>query len=203
MFITFEGIDGSGKTTQLNLLKEKLAANGIDVVNLREPGGSVFSEKIREVLLHSKEEINAVSELLMFESARAHLVETVIKPALNEGKYVLCDRFYDSTTAYQGYGRGLSIDLINFLNNLVTNGLKPDLTFYMRVSMDTAIRRAEHRVLDRIELEGSEFMIKVDEGFKQIAENEKNRIVVINADTDIQTTHNIIMQHISERVSKF
>ncbi|ROL61037.1 dTMP kinase, partial [Bacteroidetes/Chlorobi group bacterium ChocPot_Mid] len=128
MFITFEGIDGCGKSTQLELVEKFLIDNGKEVLTLREPGGTVLAEEIREILLHSHHTISKESELFLFEAARADLVSKVIKPALEQRIIVLCDRFYDSTTTYQGYGRGFDIQTIKIINNLATNGLKPDLT---------------------------------------------------------------------------
>ena len=141
MFITFEGIDGCGKSTQIGLLAEYLNSKGIENIMIREPGGTRFSEEIRKILLHSKKDINIISEMLLFEAARADLTHKVIKPALKKGFYVLSDRFYDSTTAYQGYGRGLPIDELEMIHKVATSGIVPDITFYLDLPLEVARKR--------------------------------------------------------------
>ena len=202
MFITFEGIDGCGKTTQIARLEEYLTKAGKEVIKLREPGGTAFSETIRGILLESKENISAFSELLLFNSARANLVETVIRPALAKGTYVLCDRFFDSTTAYQGYGRGLDIGYVRQCNEFATQGLQPDLTFYLRVSLDVAHNRSKHRSApDRIEKSGDEFFRRVIGGFDHLAETNPERIVVIDSSSAIEHTSGLIVEHINSKDS--
>ena len=138
MFITFEGIDGCGKSTQLKLLNEYFLKQNKQTLIIREPGGTKVSEKIREILLSKNLEMTNITELLLFAAARNSLVEKVIKPALNQGIYVLSDRFYDSTTAYQGYGREINLDYIKIINEIATNGLKPNLTFFLDVPIEIA-----------------------------------------------------------------
>ena len=146
MLINFEGIDGCGKSTQIHLLKQYLEERGKKVQVYREPGGTSIAEEIRLILLDSKYEISAVSELLLFSAARAQLVQDKIIPALERGITVILDRFYDSTTAYQGYGRSvLPIDEIILLNKMASHGLVPEITFYLRISQELALQRRKER----------------------------------------------------------
>jgi dTMP kinase len=193
MFITFEGIDGSGKSTQIKLLKEYFLEMGYDVICIREPGGTELSEQIRSLLLYGKNKISPVTELLLFEAARSSLVEEVIKPAIEKGRIVISDRFFDSTTAYQGYGRGLNIQNIEFTNTLATNQLSPDITFFLDVSVKTSNYRSMHRNMDRIEASGNDFFSKVRLGFHDIAKKHPERIFIINAEDIIYNTHNKIL----------
>lgn len=194
MFITFEGIDGSGKTTQLNLVAQYLEKQGHEVLKIREPGGTDFSEIIRDMLLNHKTKINPISELFLFEAARADLCEKVIKPALAKNIFVLSDRFFDSTTAYQGYGRKLNIKDVERINKFATSGLKPDLTFFLDISMNLSKKRTARRPLDRMESAGEEFFERVISGFKIMAENDPRRIKVICSDDDLMNVHNKIIE---------
>lgn len=184
MFISFEGIDGSGKTTQIQLLKKRLENLGANVIVLREPGGTDFSEKIRELLLDKKYSLNFETELLLFESARAYLTSQVIKPALEKGTVVLTDRFYDSTVAYQGYGRGLDLDFINICNKFAVQGITPDITFYLHISWDTSLKRRAKGINDRIESSGEEFYQKVIEGFSDLSQQNSERVISISAEQE-------------------
>lgn len=177
-FITFEGIDGSGKTTQLRLTEEYLIQKGRAVLVLREPGSTPVSEKIREILLDRKNRLSPETELLLYEAARAALVRDVIAPALKNGLIVLCDRFYDSTTAYQGYGRGINLSLIDRLNRLAVGKTHPDLTFLVDVDYSTSLRRRK-KDSDRLESESAAFFRRVRNGFLALARKEKKRIVVL------------------------
>lgn len=177
-FITFEGIDGSGKTTQLRLTEEYLIQKGRAVLVLREPGSTPVSEKIREILLDRRNRLSAETELLLYEAARAALVRDVIAPALKNGLIVLCDRFYDSTTAYQGYGRGINLSLIDKLNRLAVGETHPDLTFLVDVDYSTSLRRRK-KDSDRLESESAAFFRRVRNGFLALAGKEKKRIVVL------------------------
>ncbi len=188
MLITFEGIDGCGKTTQIKLLKEYIESKGLSVVTMREPGGSDFSEQLRNILLSSRHKVGARSELMLFEAARANLVDTIIKPELERGKIVICDRFYDSTTAYQAFGRGLPLDFVQKLNLFATGGLKPNLTVYLSISLDESKRRTSRPEFDRIEKAGDEFFLKVIEGYNYIARQEPDRFVVVDASGSRQET---------------
>ena len=203
MFISFEGIDGSGKSTQIKLLKKYLEGLGYDVITLREPGGTVLSEKIREMLLSHKYEIQPVTELLLFEAARSNLVEEIIKPAIAAGKIVLCDRFYDSTTAYQGYGRDIPVDDVLYCHKIATNGLKPDITFFLNVSITTSNYRSINREVDRIEASGDDFFEKVKYGFHEIAKSEPERVFVINSELKIEETQMKIINILKNKFPDF
>lgn len=198
MFITLEGIDGSGKTTQLNLLKDYLESQNEKVVTLREPGGTDFTEKIRELLLNKDYVLNSVTELMLFEASRSYLVENVIKPKLDEGFYVICDRFFDSTTAYQGYGRGLEINFIEKCNQMAVKSIIPNITFYFSINLESKLQRIGQRENDRIEQSGEEFYRNVINGFDQLAELNKDRIVTIDALKSIDEIHEIIKTEINK-----
>jgi len=183
LFVTFEGIDGSGKSTQVSALRKSLEDKGTEVIVIREPGATLIGEKIRSILLdkaHSK--MSSETELLLYEAARAQIVYEVIRPALQAGKVVICDRFYDSTVAYQGYARGLSLESIDFLNQLATGGLEPDLTFLMDLPAKDAWERMDVReeAQDRLELEGFSFMEKVRAGYLELA-GKHARIIKVDA----------------------
>lgn len=202
MLITFEGIDGSGKTTHIKLVSKYLDDLSIGYRMLREPGGTILSERIRSILLDPALEISPVAELLLFNAARADLVEKVIKPELAAGKIVLCDRFYDSTTAYQGYGRELNIDSVQLCNRAATGGLKPDLTFYLCVPMELSDRRIKRKNADRIENSGTSFYEKVDNGFRQLAIEEPDRFIIVDSTGSIENTHRIIMSFIEKKLAE-
>ncbi|MCQ2466374.1 MAG: dTMP kinase [Clostridia bacterium] len=182
LFITFEGIDGSGKSTQFNLLKEYLEQKGVDYIVVREPGGTTIGEKIREILLNKKnDKMVSRAELLLFEAARAQIVEEKIKPSLEAGTTVLCDRFFDSTIAYQGYARDLGLDRVMDLNMYATDGLEPDVTFLINVTPEEALRRRGVRgeADDRMEALGMGFQAKVANGYHEAAKRY-SRIKVID-----------------------
>lgn len=202
MFISFEGIDGCGKTTQIRLLADRLESLGYSVLIIREPGGTGFSEEIRKILLSHRYNINPIAELLLFEAARTELVSTVIVPALNNNTIVLTDRFYDSTTAYQGYGRQIDINQINNCNQIATNGLKPDMTLFLDVSLETSKIRSGHRRQDRIEQSGAEFYSRVRNGFLEIAKQEPDRFFVISAEHQVDETHLKILELLGIRYPK-
>lgn len=202
MFISFEGIDGSGKSTQISLLKERLESDGHKVISLREPGGTELSEKIRELLLHKEYELNSRTELLLFESARAYLTYTIIKPALESGYIVLTDRFYDSTIAYQGYGRGLDLEFINSCNNFAVEGTIPNITFYLKINLNTSNSRRILDTKDRIENSGVEFYERVLNGFNKIAESNKNRFFTIDAESNIDFIHNEIYDIVTKKLNQ-
>lgn len=182
VFITFEGIDGCGKSTQLALLKEELDKEGLEYIEVREPGGTVVGEKIRNILLDKKNDsMTRMAELLLFEAARAQITEEVIVPALTRGTHVICDRFYDSTSAYQGYANKMGRDLTDFLNLKATNDTRPDITFLLDIDPEAAYkRRAVRGEEDRIELMGLSYQEKVREGYLELARSEE-RIRVVDA----------------------
>ncbi|MCR5593277.1 MAG: dTMP kinase [Saccharofermentans sp.] len=184
LFITFEGIDGCGKSTQLELLKEDFRKEGLDFIEVREPGGTAVGEKIRNILLdRQNDSMTRMAELLLFEAARAQITEEVIIPALMSGKHVICDRFYDSTSAYQGYANKMGRDLTDFLNVKATSGVSPDLTFLLDIDPKTACDRRTGRggEEDRIELMGLSYQEKVREGYIELSREEDKRIRVIDA----------------------
>lgn len=192
LFITFEGADGCGKTTQLNLLKDYLINTGYNVVVTREPGGKGLGEKIREILLNYDGEVSNQCESFLFLADRAQNIDITVKPAIKQGTIVLCDRHIDSTVAYQGYGRGLDIDEINKLNNLATNGLKPDLTLVFDVDIQTSMKRVGDEK-DRMESSGIEFFNKVRNGYLELAKNEPDRIKVIDSTQTIEKVHSDVI----------
>jgi len=181
MFITFEGIEGSGKTTQARLLYQWFIDRGREALFTREPGGTPAAEEIREFILTEKEEpFPENAELFLYMAARSFHVENLIRPALKSGTIVISDRFSDATVAYQGFGRGIQIEKIEYLNNIATKGLKPDITFLIDIPVEEGLKRIQERKLDRIEKETVEFHKRVREGYLQIAKKEPDRIVVID-----------------------
>ena len=185
VFITFEGVDGSGKSTQINLLTEYLKEKNIDFILTRDPGGTKLGAKLRDILLHYDGKIAPFCELFLYLADRAQHVEEVIIPALNSNKIVLCDRYIDSTLAYQGYARGLNIDEIINLNNLVTHTLMPDLTILFDINIENSMKRIGDNK-DRLESEAEHFHKKVREGYLDLAKKDSNRIKVIDSNRQIQ-----------------
>ena len=183
LFITVEGIDGCGKSTQARLIAAALEAAGHDVLRLREPGGVKISEQIRAILLDpANAEMGDVCELLLYEAARAQLVHQVIRPALAAGKTVVCDRFYDSTTAYQAFADGLDRNMVSQANELAVDGCRPDLTLVFDLPVEDALRRRSGRgAEDRLELKGLEFQERVAAGFRAVAADEPDRVKLIDA----------------------
>ena len=183
LFITVEGIDGCGKSTQARLIAAALEAAGHDVLRLREPGGVKISEQIRAILLDpANAEMGDVCELLLYEAARAQLVHQVIRPALAAGKTVICDRFYDSTTAYQAFADGLDRGMVSQANELAVDGCRPDLTLVFDLPVEDALRRRSGREAeDRLELKGLEFQERVAAGFRAVAADEPDRVKLIDA----------------------
>jgi len=173
MLITFEGIDGAGKTTQAKKLWEHLKKSGRKTTLYREPGGEPVSERLREIIIHS--DLTVQGELLLFEAARAELVHRKIKPDLEEGFTVILDRFTDSTLAYQGYGRGIDINLIKELNNFATGGLRPDITFLLDIDPLSALERLERKN----RFENPDFLDRVRRGYLEVAREDPERVVVI------------------------
>jgi dTMP kinase len=189
MFITFEGLDFSGKSTQATILVEKLRKTHAVVHFLREPGGTKISERIRDILLDKKNlELNDAAELLLFSAARAQLVKEVIVPALQRGEMVICDRYYDSTTAYQGFGRGIDLDAVKGINYLATGGTDPDITFFVDIPVDE-IEGRKHKAgmtFDRMESSGRAFYERVRTGYREIAKSESHRFVTLDGMSSVE-----------------
>lgn len=192
-FITFEGGEGCGKSTQIRLLADRLRASGKDILLAREPGGTPLAERIRSLVREELDDSpNARAETLLFLASRAQLVESVLRPALSSGKWVLCDRFADSTFAYQGYGRGFDLAELKRLNGFATGGLVPDRTVLLTVSPDVAARRmrmreaATHTSADRMERAGEDFHKRLNEGFLSLAAAEPDRFSVIESDGTVE-----------------
>lgn len=198
-FISFEGIDFSGKSTQIQRLKAYLEQKGFSVFVLREPGGTKISESIRDLLLDKKNmQMNDRAEMLLYSAARVQLTQEKIMPLLQNGGYVLADRFVDSTTAYQGYGRGLEQETIRHVNNFATFGLLPSKTFYLKISPETGFgrRKESGRTADRLELAGLEFYKNVCAGYDAIALAEPKRFVVLDGTQVEEEIHRQIIESI-------
>ena len=189
-FITFEGGEGVGKSTNIEFVRQLLEAKGLEVIVTREPGGTFIAEFIREELLkkaHPEESLCTNAELLLMFAARAQHIEKLILPALQRGAWVLCDRFTDSTVAYQGYGRGLSMENIKALKQIVQNGLEPDTTYWLDAPLEVGMGRARNRgPADRFEVEEMAFFERVRQGFIELAENNSDRIVKIDASVELE-----------------
>jgi len=198
VFITFEGIDGCGKSTQLRLLASELRVRGIDVVTTREPGGTTLGLKLRAALLDVQEQVDPLAELLVFAADRAQHVRTLLRPFLAAGKVVMSDRYADATVAYQGSGRGFEPELINEIVQLATEGLKPDLTLLFDLSVpESAVRtrrrnKAKHS--DRLDREHQEFHMRVREAYLDIAKANPDRVRLIDARGSVQETHEEAMR---------
>ena len=201
--ITFEGIDGSGKTTQINLLEQKFIQEHIPYVILREPGGTKLSEKIRNILLNRKNiHLSPSVESLLFVAARAQLMEEKIIPALKRDQFVICDRFADSTVAYQGYGRRLNVEYLEELNKFATNNFQPDLTIILDVDPEKASLRMGNDVPDRMESTGIDFFLRVREGYYAIARRYPLRCVIINGDKPESEVFKSIMKEVNNKLLK-
>lgn len=192
LLITFEGIDYAGKTTQIELLIRALEDFGYQVLLVREPGGTLISEKIRRILLDPTcKEMSAQAELLLYSASRAQLVCEKMLPALEKGQVVICDRFYDSSTAYQGYGRELNLDVIDMLNRFAAFGLVPDITFFLDLEPEHASVRQKEGGLaeDRLESSSPEFFARVRNGYMQIADDRTRNVVKVDAKDDPDVLH--------------
>ena len=201
-FITFEGTEGGGKSTQINLLAARLRERGLTVRTLREPGGTPIGEEIRHTLQHSAQNqaMTAEAELLLMNASRAQLVREIIRPALRAGEIVLCDRFYDSTVAYQGYGRGLDLDTVRRVIAFAVGDTRPDLTVLLHVPVNVSEARRKTREAsqrDRMEELDRKFFERVEDGFTAIAADEPKRVRVIDATAPIQQVHEQIWSLIS------
>ena len=196
LFITFEGIDGCGKTTQINLLNEYLKNKNYNTILTLEPGGSDIGKNLRQILLHHEGYVDDTCELLLYLADRAQHTKTVIMENTNKGNIVLCDRYIDSTVAYQGYARGGDIEKINFLNDIATSSLKPDITFLFDIDVETAQSRVGKNK-DRLEKESLDFHKKVKDGYLEIAKKNE-RIKVINSKRTIEEIFEEVKQYIDK-----
>jgi dTMP kinase len=208
MFITFEGIDGCGKSTQVRKLQERIMTDlGREVVLVRDPGNTAISEAIRAILLDkTHHSMSYRTELLLYSAARAQLVDTHIRPALERGTIVISDRFIDSTTAYQGFGRGIDLADIDAANRVATGGLMPDSTLFLHISLEEAKLRCSEKTADRIESAGDDFFERVIRGYKHLAQAQAQRVHLIQAGQSVTTLHEEIwgilqpkMKHIIEQ----
>ena len=193
LFITFEGADGCGKSTQLKLLAEYLTQKGYIVLITREPGAKGLGEKIREILLNYDGEVSDRCESFLFLADRSQHIDMIINPAVESGKIVLCDRHTDSSVAYQGYGRQLPVERIKKLNDIAVNGRYPDLTLVFDVDVETSMSRVGNEK-DRMESAGMEFFNRVREGYLEIAKQEPNRVKVLDAKKSIEEIHKSVIE---------
>lgn len=199
LFITFEGGDGCGKTTQLNLVAKYFEENGKEVILTREPGSIGLGQELRKIILHYDGDIAPTSEAFLFLADRAQHIAKLVKPAIDAGKIVLCDRHTDSSIAYQGYGRGEDIEQIKHLNNIATQGITPDLTFVFDVSEKIAQKRVGNEK-DRMESAGNEFHKRVRNGYLEIAKQEPQRVKVIDANLSIEKVFEQVKKYIDKKL---
>ncbi|MBK7392509.1 MAG: dTMP kinase [Chloracidobacterium sp.] len=202
-FITFEGIDGSGKSTQLRMLADVLRVRGLDVVTTREPGGTPLGRALREAFLETQETVAPMAELLAFAADRAQHVEYLIKPATAAGQIVISDRYADATFAYQGAGRGFPEDKVNQVIELATGGLKPDLTLFFDITVETAINRMNARdesqaTKNRMDEETAEFYGRVRHAYFGIAEREPERFQVVEASCSVESIHERVVEIVTD-----
>jgi dTMP kinase len=202
-FITFEGIDGSGKSTQARLLTGELRLRGYNVLPTMEPGGTPLGRRLREAFLETEERVAPLAELLLFAADRAQHVEFLVKPALAEGKIVVSDRYADATVAYQGAGRGFPEKTVSQIVSLATGGLKPDLTLFFDLPIEKAILRAKSRnddetVRNRMDSETTEFYRRVREAYLKIAEEESERFRVVDANGSVEEIRARVMEIVTE-----
>lgn len=201
--ITFEGIDFSGKSLQACLLLEQLLKAGYKAKFFREPGGTEISEEIREVILNTKhQKMHPYTEVLLYAAARAQIVSEKIIPELQQGTFVICDRYYDSTTAYQGFGRSINLNFIYKLNQFVSQGHKPDVTFLIDLHPEKALARKKEskRNLDRLDRENLDFHLKVRQAYLQISETESERFVVVDGDRPVETIQKEILTSLKSKL---
>jgi dTMP kinase len=202
-FITFEGIDGSGKSTQHRMLAGVLRSRGLNIVTTHEPGGTPLGRRLREAFLETEETVAPMAELLLFAADRAQHIDLLIKPTLAEGRIVISDRYADATFAYQGAGRGFDEQTVNRIIKLATGGLKPDLTLFFDISVENAIRRTNSRdesaaKRNRMDMETADFYDRVRKSYLGIAEREPERFKLIDANGSIEETHRIVVEVVTE-----
>jgi len=204
VFITFEGSEGSGKSSQAHSLDEFLRRKGYDVLLTREPGGTIISEQIRAILSNSENTMMQVrTEILLFQASRAQLVEEVIRPHLGKKGIVLCDRYADSTLAYQGYGYQYDLEIVRYVVEFATGGLKPDLTLLLDVEVEEGLRRrAKHGLLNRLDTYELDFYRRVRQGYLEMAQAEPERWVVIDADQQPDQVQSVIRKIVLEKLER-
>jgi dTMP kinase len=198
MLITFEGIEGCGKSTQVDLLFDYLTRKGYNVIKTREPGGTAFGEALRDVALQKNIDVFPLSELLTIMAIRAQHVEELIMPALQDRTIVLCDRFVDASYAYQGYGRGIDLGIIETLNRLVTKGIRPNLTVLIDCAAGLGLKRKakDHRSLDRFEKENLSFHRKIRNAYLKLADEDQRRFFVVDGKSKIEDVHRLIKEKV-------
>ena len=202
LFITFEGGEGCGKSSQARALYRRLSRLAIPIVLTHEPGGTPLGQKIGRWLKWERADISPLTELLLFNASRAQLVAEVIQPNLKNGKTVICDRYADSTTAYQSYGRGLDLEIVEATNNAATQGLKPDLTVLLDISAEAGLARKRARKQDRFEGEDITFHQRVRDGYLKISANDPEHWLVVDASQSKRKIEQIIWQRVSQLLSK-
>lgn len=204
LFITVEGVEGAGKSTQLGLILEHLRQAGIQVISTREPGGTPFAESVRELLLANREEkVDQITELLLMFAARSQHLTELIKPAIAEGKWVVCDRFTDATYAYQGGGRRLGFDLVAQLEQLVQGSFRPDRTFYLDLPVEQGMQRVIARgEKDRFEMEQIEFFERVRQAYLQLANTDPDRYILIDASQNLEAVQSDLVEELDKLVAE-
>jgi dTMP kinase len=201
IFITLEGPEGAGKSTQLKLISKQLEAVNYKHVVTRDPGGTALGRQIRRIVLSPENEIEKLAELLLYQADRAQNVAEVIKPALKEGLLVFCDRYTDSTLAYQGFGRGMSLELIEKLNEISTGGLKPELTLLFDIESEEGLARLHPGSQDRLEREALEFHKSVREGYKQLAQRDPQRWQIIDASKPLTSVQAVFKKILADKLA--
>ncbi len=202
-FITLEGIDGSGKSTQLRMLTGELRQLKYDILTTMEPGGTPLGRRLREAFLETEETVAPIAELLLFAADRAQHVEFLIKPALKENRIVISDRYADATYAYQGAGRGFSKEMVNQVIEIATGGLKPDLTLFFDLPVGKALKRTSKndesdRKNNRMDTEESDFYVRVRDAYLELAERDSNRFRIINADQPVEVVHSDVVKIVTD-----
>jgi dTMP kinase len=205
MLITFEGIEGCGKSTQVDLLFEYLVKKGYSVIKTREPGGTAFGEALRDVALQKNIQVFPLSELLTIMAIRAQHVEEVIAPALQNRTIILCDRFVDASYAYQGYGRGIDLGIIETLNRLVTKGVRPNLTVVIDCPAGVGLKRKskDNRALDRFEKEKLPFHRKIRSAYLKLADEDQRRFIVVDGKAKVEEIHRIIRDKVESLLAHY
>ncbi|MDD5009119.1 MAG: dTMP kinase [Syntrophorhabdaceae bacterium] len=205
MLITFEGIEGSGKTTQIEFLYNHLKKEGYEVIKTREPGGTAFGEALRRIFLHENLNVLPLSELLVFMAMRAQHVEELIMPALKDGKVVLCDRFVDASYAYQGYGRGIDLGIIETLNRLVTKGIRPNLTILLDCPVNKGLQRkaAFNNVMDRFEKEDIAFHQRIKNAYLKLSREEPKRFLIVDGKKRVEDIEILIRKNVENLLKNY